>query len=91
MRFAEVTEAFDVLGDPDKRAAYDDFGKDDMAGWDDHWSYAQSGNKVSKDFYVNDKLITRLTSKIWDARVTHGYWFVEFYAPWCSHCQVNIN
>lgn len=36
-----------------------------------------------QDFYTGEKLITRLTHKNWEQRVTHGFWFVKFYAPVC--------
>jgi thioredoxin-like negative regulator of GroEL len=42
--------------------------------------------RAPQDFYTGESLITRLTSKNWEQRMTHGFWFVKFYAPWCTHC-----
>eukprot|EP00040_Diaphanoeca_grandis_P016280 m.83935 g.83935 ORF g.83935 m.83935 type:complete len:577 (-) comp25688_c0_seq1:44-1774(-) len=85
--FALINAAYDILGDPDKRAAFDDFGTDNEGGFDNYWQYQNSNRKSTKDFYVGDQLVHRLTDDNWDKRARSGTWLITFYAPWCSHCQ----
>lgn len=85
--FAEVNAAYEIIGDPDQRAVYDDFGSDFGEGFYHADEYLRSRAKVTKDFYVNDNLITRFTDDNFDiASKMSKQWVVEFYAPWCTHC-----
>lgn len=36
--------------------------------------------------YEGNSAVISLTSKNFD-KVYKGVWLVEFYAPWCGHCQ----
>lgn len=86
-RFADINMAYEVLGDPDKRAIYDDLGSGNDQGFETLWEFQQSKRKSTKDFYVGDRLIQGLTDANWDERVRGDQpWVVEFYAPWCTHC-----
>lgn len=88
--FRDLVVAFEIIGNPDKRAAFDDFGghADDNGGFASFYEYAQSGTKDERDFYSHHPLITNLTPELWDRRVVaNSIWLVEMYAPWCAHCQ----
>lgn len=40
----------------------------------------------SFEMYEGNSAVISLTSKDFD-KVYKGVWLVEFYAPWCGHCQ----
>ena len=82
--FREVVAAYEILSNPDKRAAFDDFGGDggteeggNDGGFDTFWEYQQSGKKDERNFYTGHPLITQLTEKLWDRRlVGNVIWLV---------------
>eukprot|EP01127_Copromyxa_protea_P024045 TRINITY_DN9295_c0_g1_i1.p1 TRINITY_DN9295_c0_g1~~TRINITY_DN9295_c0_g1_i1.p1 ORF type:complete len:419 (-),score=80.19 TRINITY_DN9295_c0_g1_i1:33-1289(-) len=91
--FATINQAYDILGNPDKRAVYDDFGGSNTGhtGFYSYWEFQQSNTNADKDFYSGDAYITRLTGELWDRRVTgKGVWLINFYATWCAHCQQSV-
>ena len=85
-----LTRAAQVLGDPEKRAAFDDLGRGDgqQAKFHTFWEWQMYGDKTqSNDFYRGEPLVSKLTAALWPRRVTgDAIWLVEFYAPWCSAC-----
>lgn len=90
--FADIVAAHEILGNPDKRAAFDDFGSGTADGFQTQWEWQQSGQKGDSDFYTGHPLITMLTEKLWQRRVTeNSVWIIEFYAAWCVHCQRTVN
>jgi len=87
--FMDLVAAYEVLGDPEKRAAYDNMGGSDQAQFNTFWEWEQygKGENSAHDFYNGNKLISKLTEKLWPRRVVgDAIWLVEFYAPWCSAC-----
>mmetsp|Transcript_15762 Transcript_15762/g.23152 ORF Transcript_15762/g.23152 Transcript_15762/m.23152 type:complete len:667 (+) Transcript_15762:33-2033(+) len=87
--FMDLVAAYEVLGDPEKRAAYDNMGGQDQAQFNTFWEWEQygKGENSAHDFYNGNKLISKLTEKLWPRRVVgDAIWLVEFYAPWCSAC-----
>jgi thioredoxin-like negative regulator of GroEL/DnaJ-domain-containing protein 1 len=85
-RFNELTKAYDTLGDEDKRTVYDA----GVGGFTSQWEYERSGAKA-RDFYSSRSDIETLTGENFHELVEQGQhqtpWLVDFYAPWCLHCQ----
>jgi DnaJ-class molecular chaperone len=44
----QISAAYAILGDPDKRSTYDDFGDANMEGFGSYWEYQQSQTKASR-------------------------------------------
>jgi len=92
-KFSAINAAYEIIGNPDKRGVYDDFGttKTGHTGFNTYWEFVNSNMKSENDFYIGDSMITRLTQSLWSSRVTgESVWLVNFYAPWCTHCQQAI-
>jgi len=95
-RFQEVASAYELIGSPDKRALFDDFGREgaQQGGFRTYSEYmeASGGKEASQDFYQGDRYVSRLSEDLWEQRVAGDMpWVVEFYAPWCSHCVTSAS
>jgi curved DNA-binding protein CbpA len=60
--FTQLAAAYEIVGSPDKRAVFDDFGTTDMtsedsAGFQDYAEYAASGRKATRDFYTAEECV----------------------------------
>ena len=76
MAFADVVAAFEILNNPDKRAAFDDGGA--RQGFQTQWEYEQFGKQDTRGFYTNDNYITSMTERIWEKRVnTNQIWYAS--------------
>uniref|UniRef100_A0A0G4HSR6 J domain-containing protein n=1 Tax=Chromera velia CCMP2878 TaxID=1169474 RepID=A0A0G4HSR6_9ALVE len=86
--FSDIQNAFDLLGTPDKRTAFDEastFSKN--AGDAARFAQDKKNWRGDEEFYMGDPLISTLTEGIWERRMHgDGIWFIECYAAWCPHC-----
>lgn len=84
-----INEAYEILGDREKRQVYDDFGNDE--DFSSHWEYqmaAQQGKvDKTKGFYLRNDDIIKLEEKTFYQTIRKQPMLVEFYAPWCEHCR----
>lgn len=87
--FRDISAAFDVIGDPERRAVFDDLGGNTGEAFYSEASYRAHGRTQEGNFYTGFILITALTEKLWEKRVgsNDDVWIVEYYAPWCGPCQ----
>ena len=89
--FQEVVAAFEVLGTPDKRAAFDELAGagGQFADFDARWENAEFA--WDSDMYKGAKDITTLTERIWERRlVGESVWLVKCYAAWCPACKAHM-
>ena len=82
--FKDIVAAFDILGNPEKRAYFDDVGSSTQESFNNFDDYMRFGQKNENNFYQGYRLITPLSESMWERRVGSGdnIWLVEFYAPW---------
>lgn len=88
VKMQEVNNAFEMISDPDAKAIYDEFGGGEK--YFDRWQYMQSrrGQELAKkDFYTHSEDVTTLDMKNFYQTVRTKPHLVNFYAPWCGHCQ----
>lgn len=87
-KFTAANEAYEVLGDDDQRLIYDEFGSGEEFTNRFQYMQSQKGKQgKSKSFYQGHDLIRTLHQKRFDETVAEGTAVIEFYAPWCVHCQ----
>ena len=78
-----MVAAFEVLGTPDKRAAFDDLAGagGQFADFDARWENAEFA--WDSDMYKGAKYITTLTERIWERRLAgESVWLVKC----CESC-----
>ena len=48
---------------------------------------APRSGAMASAMYSSSGPVTELTPSTFDTKLKSGIWLVEFYAPWCGHCQ----
>lgn len=53
-KFKEISEAYDILKDKDKRSLYDKFGKDGLQGNNNNYNFNSSADDIFRNFFGTD-------------------------------------
>ena len=92
-QFQRVQDAYAILGDEEKRVAYDESGGAEQFTFDSRWEWEENARRQgkrleSKGFFQDFELIKKHSpSSLWnDYRDNKQVFVCKFYAPWCSHC-----
>lgn len=91
-RFDEISSAYEILSDPDRRRIYDAMGASEFH---DRGSFERAVSRgdvkrLNGGFYRNSPVVATLTSSTFESKTFSTFSqpsVVEFYAPWCYHCQ----
>ena len=69
MQFADVTAAYSVLGDPDKRAEFDNFGEETQGFHTrQQWEKKRKGGNAG-DFHSGSRVILQLNNECFQSQV----------------------
>lgn len=91
IKMQEVSQAYEMIGDPDQKVIFDEFGNSEK--YYSKWQFEQAQRRKGKDtktsdFYSQSEDVATLSTKNFYQFLTKGGpCMVEFYAPWCVHCQ----
>jgi len=90
--FADLSAAYELLSDQALREAFDSAGSTGGdAFFHDESSFKNSGRDFSNDLYASSSLITELSEETFSQFVAGDrIWLLNFYTPWCSHCQMFV-
>ena len=86
-QFALVSSAYETLGDVDARSMYDAFGGIKFHRKGMQRNYMERKGIKLKLYQEEGGAVQTLTAASFARRDTSKVWVVDFYAPWCGHCQ----
>jgi thiol-disulfide isomerase/thioredoxin len=86
--FEDIVAAYEVIGTPDKRAAFDEAAGESGTSEDFDARWESGKFSFDSDLYAGDRLVTTLTEKLWERRlIGDSIWLIECYAAWCPACK----